>query len=192
LDTIAVEFSTSIRSLLAGIILGDMNNCITRELETYINQISNVFSSSLKESTKYLKPIAKIRKSLAGIDLSNLDENKGLIIDQIWDKFGNIGTLLQKDVMFGKKPINECNPCESYPKYLQIVSCYMALNYLGYWPDQLSKVRRIPGITSDASHVGYASFCSAILSEDRRLCKKAEAVYQYLNIDTAVCQIKVG
>jgi hypothetical protein len=42
---------------------------------------------------------------------------------------------------------------------------------------------------SDASHIGHAAFCHGLMSEDRRFCDKASAIYRYRNIGTKVIRL---
>jgi hypothetical protein len=64
---------------------------------------------------------------------------------------------------------------------------YHALNFLGYHRDtRMQKLRRVHASISDMTHVGYASLCNILVSDDKDFCMKAIAVYEYLNIDTQV------
>ena len=47
------------------------------------------------------------------------------------------------------------------------------------------KISKIHNVRSDACHIGMGAYCSAILSEDRRLVKRAKAIYEYKSIDSS-------
>lgn len=94
------------------------------------------------------------------------------------------------DQFFGFEPPYETG-YESWPLYLGIVGCYTVLNLVGLRPDEkLSRVERMPGIMSDASHVGHAAYCQGLLSADRRLCDKAKAIYRFKDIGTQVLRLE--
>lgn len=158
-----------------------------------IESIAREFKRALKEASKQIKPLAKLRKQIVNMNLSNLSDNDGPIVGQIWNKIQDAAPGISKEKLFGKiaPPGNE--HYDSWPIYLCIVGCYSVLNFLGYWPDRgLAKISKISGVNSDASHVGHAAYCSALLSEDYRLCKKAVATYQFLNIRTKVIHVAVN
>jgi hypothetical protein len=80
-----------------------------------------------------------------------------------------------------------------WPLFLGIIGCHSVLNVLGYRPDKgLSKPDALPNILSDGSHIAHAAFCAALISEDRRLCAKARAIYRHKAIQTEVIEIHIG
>lgn len=191
-EKVAENFVSDIEDLMSDVFKDlsceEQKNILMNEVAL----IGQKLQSTLLDASKNLKPIQELRQSLAGSDLSNLDDTKGLIIDQIWGKICKKYPEISKDQFFGKKPICQLGFEGEFPLFLSIVQCYTALNFIGYWPDKkMSQISKIYGINSDASHVGYASFCNVLLSEDLRLCKKASAIYQFFNINTAVCPIIV-
>ena len=46
----------------------------------------------------------------------------------------------------------------------------------------MQKNKKIHNVRSDAGHIAMGAYCSAILSEDKRLVKRAKAIYEYKNI----------
>jgi hypothetical protein len=192
IDKVSENFVSGIKDLMSDI-FEDLN-CEEQKniLMNSVSLIGENLQSTLSEASKNLKPIQELRQSLAGSDLSNLNNTKGLIIDQIWEIIFNKYPEISKDQFFGKKPFNQPGFDEEFPLLLSIAQCYSALNFVGYWPDRkMSQISKINGINSDASHVGHAAFCHVLLSEDIRLCKKASAIYQFFNINTAVCPIEI-
>jgi hypothetical protein len=192
IEKVAENFMTGIENLMSDV-FKDLN-CEEQNkiLMNSVSLIGQNLQSTLSEASKTLKPVRELRQSLAGSDLSNLDDAKSLIIDQIWEKICKKYPEISKDQFFGKKPICQLGFEGEFPLFLSIVQCYTALNFIGYWPDKkMSQISKIYGINSDASHVGHAAFCHVLFSEDLRFCKKASAIYQFLNINTAICPIEI-
>lgn len=71
----------------------------------------------------------------------------------------------------------------------EIVTLFSFLDSFGYWPDNERAVKRGSGF-SDARHVVNASFYHALVSADKKLRGKAEAVYQILGLRTYVLSIE--
>jgi hypothetical protein len=74
---------------------------------------------------------------------------------------------------------------ESALRDFQIVTLFMVLDAFGYWPDDLNtfkKGSRFP----DSRHVFNASFFNILVSDDKKMRRRAQAVYEVLNIRTKV------
>ncbi len=122
--------------------------------------------------------------------LSNLNPQNGAIIDQIWDLIKNVMHPVEKDQLFGKI-LFYADQDFSYSKFHNIIQCHSILNYLGYWPDQgLNKLSKIYGINSDASHLAHSVFCEGLMSADKRMCKKASAIFGYIDLNTVIYQLE--
>lgn len=119
------------------------------------------------------------------LELKNILPPK--VVEKVWDMVSpKISTETTFEKMFGlaaqdegthvpKTNIERCN------------SIYHTLNYLGYYRDSgMKKLRRVNASSSDMSHVGNASLCDILVSDDEDFCKKAMAVYEFLKIDTYV------
>lgn len=66
-------------------------------------------------------------------------------------------------------------------------SAYIILDVLGYQSDKLPKPRNtIDSIITDSKHAYFASYCDCLITADRRLEKKAKALYHEYGIDTLV------
>lgn len=61
-------------------------------------------------------------------------------------------------------------------------SLFNLLDFFCYWHDDDSAARFY-----DSSHAYFAQFCDVLVSDDRRMKIKTEAVYWYLDIKTKVC-----
>jgi hypothetical protein len=70
-----------------------------------------------------------------------------------------------------------------------IVMSFMLLDTFGFWSDKKStyiRGSRFP----DSRHVFNATFMNILISNDKRFCMKAEAVYKYLYLGPEVCYLK--
>lgn len=66
-------------------------------------------------------------------------------------------------------------------------SAYIILDLLGYQSDKLPKPgNTVDSIITDSKHAYYASYCDCFITADRRLEKKAKALYHEYGIDTVV------
>jgi len=66
-----------------------------------------------------------------------------------------------------------------------IVGCCAVFDIIGFQSEKkIRKIDKLPNIQSDAGHIAMGAYCSAILSEDKRLIKRAKAIYQYKGIGT--------
>ena len=111
-------------------------------------------------------------------------------LEEIWKLIRSSCGNLTSEQFFGFDPIDK-QGYKAWPLYLGIVGCHTALNFLGYKPDKgLSKVSDLPGILSDAVHIGMSAYCGAVLSQDKKFCSKARAIYRYKNIGTEVIELK--
>jgi len=180
------DFRESIKSLIDPIIGNvDIPNFKDKFNED-LDIISDEFLEMIKNAQSNIMPIEKMRKQISKIQFSDLKKSNGGIINQIWDLIGaKIGSIT-KAQYFGKERL-PFETQEFWPIFLAIVKCHTALNFLGYCPDNnLRKVSKIYNVNSDASHTGHAAYCTAFISADSRLCKKAEAIFDYFKTGTLV------
>jgi hypothetical protein len=74
-----------------------------------------------------------------------------------------------------------------------IVSAYTVLNYLGFWPDSgLPDPNAWQNIMSDAQHAGMGAYCTMLLTTDKRLRAKAEAIYRFGGFGGSVPKISLS
>ncbi len=74
---------------------------------------------------------------------------------------------------------------DSWPIYLGIICCCAVMDVIGFQAEKKSrKIEKIPNTRSDANHVAMGAFCTAILSCDERMVKRANAIYEYKPIGT--------
>lgn len=108
-------------------------------------------------------------------------------IEKIWEIISPTmqGAEISCDQFFGFDPI-EKQGYESWPMYLGIIGCNAALDILGFQAEKkCRKLNKIHNVRSDAGHIAMGAYCSAILSEDKRLIKRAKAIYGYKRIGTS-------
>ncbi len=105
---------------------------------------------------------------------------------EIWKIIGPAYSDLTSDQFFGFDP-PEKQGYEVWPLYLGIVGCCAVLDIVGFQAEKkCRRIEKIPNVRSDSSHIAMGAFCSILLSEDKRLARRAHAIYRYKNIGTDV------
>ena len=57
------------------------------------------------------------------------------------------------------------------------------MDILGFQAEKkCRKINKIHNVKSDFGHIAMGAYCAAILSEDKRLAKRAKAIYEYKGI----------
>lgn len=149
------------------------------------DQALQFFVTELKET----RPIETIRKALVGAKNGPVTATENPI-QEIADLIKARFPELDINQFLGLDPPDK-QGYEKWPLYLGIIGCFTFLNMLGYKPDRgIRNAENFPNIMSDAAHIGHAAFCHAVMSEDKRFCAKAGAIYTYLNINTRVFQLQ--
>ena len=158
----------------------------TTEMENRVESIKPDFDAMIEEMITSGNDIKKTRSAFG--------DDKGRIggiggdrqIEQIWDivsstiKNGEVSC----DQFFGFDPIDK-QGYESWPKYLGIVGCCALMDILGFQSEKkCRKISKVHNVRSDSGHIAMGAFCTAILSEDKRLIKRARAIYEYKSIGT--------
>jgi len=108
-------------------------------------------------------------------------------IDLIWESVSKlIGEGCSLDSFFGIEPA-DFQGYDVWPMYLKTVGMHTILNLLGYRSDkQLHKFRKTRASLSDASHIGFAIHSDYLITMDKAMGYKAEAIYSKLGINTTV------
>lgn len=165
---------------------GLWNEQVSESIQCHSVELSQFICSKLAET----KPLETLRKNM-GTDKGRIGNPKtDNPIQEIWQIISAKFDKVTADQFFGFYPPDK-QGYNLLPPYLGIIGCYQALNFLGYrTDDKISSEEAIPNIFSDAQHVATAAFCDVLMSEDRRLCAKARAIYKYKNIPTQVLQLK--
>lgn len=164
----------------------------TSEMTEKIESIKPEFEIMIDEMILYGNEIKKTRSAFG--------DEKGTIgsisgekqIEQIWQLISPIMTEanISCDQFFGFDPIDK-QGYESWPMYLGIIGCNAVLDILGFQAEKkCRKISKIHNVRSDAGHIGMGAYCSVILSEDKRLVRRAKAIYEYKNIGTAALLVE--
>lgn len=112
-------------------------------------------------------------------------------LEKIWNMVGPSCPGITSDQFFGFDPPDK-QGYETWPVYLGIVGCCAVLDVLGFQSEKKSrKVDRLPNVRSDSTHIAMGAFCSAILSADKRLVRRAKAIYEHKAIGTQ-CLLLAG
>ncbi len=164
----------------------------TTEMINKVDSIKPEFDSMIKKMISNGNDINKTRAAFGN--------EKGAIggisgehqIEKIWELISTTmtGTGVSCDQFFGFDPIDK-QGYESWPMYLGIIGCCAVMDILGFQAEKkCRKVNKIHNVRSDSAHIAMGAFCAAILSEDRRLVKRARAIYEYKGIGASPILIK--
>lgn len=159
----------------------------TTEMTDKVKHIKPEFDSMVDEMISNGNDIHKTRAAFG--------DEKGAIgsisgekqIEKIWEIISPTmqGCDISCDQFFGFDPI-EKQGYENWPIYLGIIGCNSVLDILGFQAEKkCRKLNKIHNVRSDAGHIAMGAYCSAIISEDKRLVKRAKAIYEYKNIGTS-------
>ena len=159
----------------------------TTEMASKVESIKPEFNSMIEEMISNGNDIKKTRSAFG--------DEKGTIgsvsgekqIEKIWKIISPTmqSSNISCDQFFSFDPI-EKQGYEFWPMYLGIIGCNSILDILGFQAEKkCRKLNKIHNVRSDAGHIAMGAYCSAILSEDKRLIKRAKAIYEYKNIATS-------
>lgn len=113
-------------------------------------------------------------------------------IQRIWNMVSPACPGLTSDQFFGFDPPDK-RGYETWPVYLGIVGCCAVLDVLGFQAEKkCRKIDMLPNVRSDSTHIAMGAFCSAILSADKRLVRRAKAIYEHKSIGTQCLLLSVA
>jgi hypothetical protein len=162
----------------------DLTKC-TKELNDRLANIDPEFKSVIDNLIENGNDIIKTRSALGndkGMVGSVLGEN---IIDKIWSIIQPSSGELTCDEFFGFNPIDK-QGYDIWPMYLGIVGACAVMDIIGYQAEKkCRKIEKLPNVRSDSGHIGMGAFCSLVISKDKRLVKRANAIYKYKGIRTS-------
>lgn len=181
LKELSEKFAQEILNLTSGLPFD------TTEMTDKAQSIKPEFDSMIDEMISKGNDIQKTRAAFG--------DEKGTIgsisgekqIEKIWEIISPTmhEADISRDQFFGFDPI-EKQGYEFWPMYLGIIGCCSVLDILGFQAEKkCRKLDKIHNVRSDAGHIAMGAYCSAILSEDKRLVKRAKAIYEYKNIGTS-------
>jgi hypothetical protein len=179
------RLQTQIGMLLDG--LGDVAAPLRIEAERVASELQEMIESNLK----MIPHLDEIRKGFGTHQgrIGNL--NSSNTISEIWKIVEPHIPGVSIDQFFGIESIGDAGH-QSSSLFYKIISCHMVLNIVGFQPDKrMSDPNRTSNIMSDGSHAAFAAFCDLLVTADQRLCTKAKAIYQYLDLPTAVAMLEL-
>lgn len=159
----------------------------TTEMTDKMDSIKPEFDSMIDEMISNGNDIKKTRAAF-GNDKGTIGGISGKHqIKKIWEIISPTmsGAEISCDQFFGFDPIDK-QGYELWPVYLGIIGCCSVLDILGFQAEKkCRKINKIHNVRSDSAHIAMGAFCSGILSEDKRLVKRARAIYEYKGIGTS-------
>jgi hypothetical protein len=181
LKNLSEKFAHQILSLTSGLPFE------ATEMTDKVNSIKPEFDSMIDEMISNGNDIEKTRAAFGDGKgaIGSISEEKQ--IEKIWEIIypAMPGADISCDQFFGFAP-NEKQGYGFWPIYLGIIGCNAVLDILGFQAEKkCRKLNKIHNVRSDAGHIAMGAYCSVILSEDKRLIKRAKAIYEYKNIGTA-------
>lgn len=77
--------------------------------------------------------------------------------------------------------------------FLGIAGCCAVLDIIGFQAEKKSRdIEKLPNVRSDAVHIGMGAYCAALLTADRRLARRAKAIYEYKKLGTVALIMEVA
>ncbi|MEJ8844871.1 hypothetical protein WG954_20920 [Lacibacter sp. H375] len=74
--------------------------------------------------------------------------------------------------------------------YSKIIGTFMQLDFVGYGSDKLTEKNQYDNLFNDSLHCFYAAHCDYFVTSDKKIYKKAKAVFQNEKINTRVMKPK--
>lgn len=156
------------------------------EIRVEAQRVSEALIDIVKARLPETTPLVTLRQAF-GVDRGRAgDFDPKDAIPRIWERIAPRVPSVTMEQFFWKEPIDRLG-YETWPIYMAVTHCHATLNTLGFRPDKgMADETRTANIVSDAIHLANASFCDVLLTADRRLADKAEAIYSFLGVDTHV------
>jgi len=185
------ELKLSIGSMPESIkqLLQEHDHPRTSEIVEKAQVVANDLQIVIEEHLKDLPKITKRRADL-GLpkNISQLSEAEDDPIQYIWNCISDKCPNVDKDHFFGFiNPEFETNSPHVYGQSNSFASAHFLLGLLGVSPDKGTKEKRkVLNSLSDANHVGMASFCQFLLTAEKNMPKKAQAVFRHKEVNCTV------
>lgn len=188
LDNLPEDFSQNLYELTSGI--KDYGINISPAIENAKSDISK----SINMVKEQEHDISIIREQI-GVGKGAIGNLKGpRILESIWEKISPNVPGITMDQFFGFEPYPFFKQnYEKWPLFLSIAGCCAVLDVIGYQAEKkIRKIDQLPNVRSDSGHIGMATFCDLLLSNDRRLRNRANAIYEYKKLHTRVGSIEIS
>lgn len=164
------------------------------ELDSQIdnfNENVNTSLNNIRDSTREKAGHQALREYL-NIDINILKSiEPPNVLSSIFEYLGSINeeNKVSIDLMF-----NSDKTLGREPYIFEKVNhIYALLNLIGYHEDEkLHKEDKHLRSLRDMHHASYACFCEYFFTNDKRLVKKTQAAYEYLDIGTQVCSVDLS
>ncbi len=174
-------------------------NFYTAELEKLDSQIdafnrnTESFFNQIDEKTKN-KPGHLAFRDYLNIDINILKAIKPPdVLQKIAEYIFNNNKDLNQDIdIFFNLNKSHSSPEREPFIFEKVTTIYTMLNLIGYYEDEKLKIEdKYFRSLQDMSHASYACFCEYFFTNDKRLVKKTQTAYEYLNIATQVCSLNI-
>ncbi|MGI9174901.1 MAG: hypothetical protein ACR2GR_06250 [Rhodothermales bacterium] len=164
---------------------------VRKELLSRANQVSLEMKEGIEKHMKEMRPLEHIRNEI-GLSSGKRDTaaRSDSPIDMLWEVIKDDFKEVEKDQFFGFQQIPGIGGVQ-HTQDGSIAGAYTILNLLGLRADRgLARREKVKNTISDSQHVGMASYCNALLSGDKRLCDKANAIYLHLGLPAEALHFK--
>lgn len=167
---------------------------LTENLAVLNQTIANASQERLKFGSESPGWSLKEIEEATGIGAKVLKANKQVepphVLEKIWKLIEPHYPGVEFEVLFGIEPWPGMDDDRERTCSEKVNGIYHQLNFLGYYRDsKMHKEQRFNASFSDMTHAGLATFCHVLLCRDNDLVLKAEAAYEYLNVETKVINL---
>jgi hypothetical protein len=163
---------------------------MTLDFVDALSVVTDELSVMIGQLVEQGNDITKTRKALGagkGLLGSITGDNQLL---KIWEIIRPACPGTTCDQFFGFDPVDK-QGYDEWPLYLGIVGCCAVMDIIGFQAEKkCRKLDKIPNVWSDSNHIAMGAFCSAIVSQDKRLIGRARAIYDYKSIATVPLLVK--
>lgn len=169
-------------------------NSLKEQLQSAKSNLSEMNDKSMKQLTNSIynteNPLHEWRK-LCGIKVDQLNAiTPPNVIDQIWnllkDEIKRSNSKVTYNDLFGDGWYRHLSD-QDIAMTMKVNGLYGLLNFMGYYPDKnIRDDRKFIPFINDQQHVGHAIYADYFITRDKRLKKKADAVYEHLKIKTKI------
>jgi hypothetical protein len=162
--------------------LASLNDQLPEELRSEMQ--ADPLAGMLDQLVEQGNDILKTRAALGG-DKGRYGSVTGENpLQQIWEMARPSLGDATKDQFFGFEPITAIEG-DAIPTFLGIARCCAILDILGFQAEKkIRNLAKLPNVRSDAAHIGMAAYCTAFVTADRRLAKRAKAIYELRKLGT--------
>lgn len=169
--------------------LNELSKNLPDELVSMLGNIEDVkskFAQVIDRLVQEQYEFSMLRETMGGGKgaVGSVDGDAQIL--KIWALLEPVFPGVTCEQFFGFDPIDK-QGYESWPIYLGIIGCCAVMDLIGFQAEKKRRrIDKVPNIRSDAHHIAMGAFCSAILSEDKRLIGRASAIYEYKGIGAAL------